>query len=606
MLRDIFLQIVNMSISAGWLILVILLLRLGLKRISKRMTCFLWVFVGIRLLCPVLLQTDFSLIPSAKTVNTTEFVTRPYIQSGISAVDYAANGYLGEHYAEGVSIPAKHFLTNPINILATIWLLGVIGMLCYLLISYLRLKHKLQIAVPIQKKVYLCDSIQTPFIMGMVKPRIYIPSTTDPDNYKNILLHEQTHLKRKDHRWKMLAFLILSIYWFHPLLWVSYVLLCKDLEMACDESVIRNLDSSQKKQYAQSLLDCSAGKSRFQVCPLAFGQGKVKERIRAIMNYKKPAFWVLLVSICCLFIVAVCFLTNPSVEKEKDSPASTAQEIETETIKVSVPVIDPSKGTGADGAMIYYADESRMIFGGYFGLFVYDTKKNEILRSVDLKSIGCDATQGDDYCEVLVEADGSIVYLHPMSMDEMYVYDVEENTMTKTKFNLDWKNLYTGDTYAAEAEYVKQGEKQMYFLVNAFKTIGDLGFQSSESRDVYPLFVEERLKEAAFFSRSEVKDIVQAEITLDGVHYVCTDKEILKTLEQALQNGTEVKGGSGCPFNDVMYVTRADGSVGRILPATDDCDIYLLQDGYFEVDKGLRLNINHMISKGLFVQEKIK
>lgn len=603
MLRDIFLQIVNMSISAGWLILVIILLRQGLKRISQRMTCVLWVFVGIRLLCPILLQADFSLIPSAETVNTAEFVTRPYIQSGISAVDHAANGYLGEHYAESVSTPAKDLPTPPINILAIVWLLGVIAMLCYLLISYLRLKHKLQIAVPIQKKVYLCDGIQTPFIMGMVKPRIYIPSTTDPDNYKNILLHEQTHLKKKDHWWKMLAFLILSVYWFHPLLWVSYVLLCQDLEMACDESVIRNLDAQEKKQYAQSLLDCSAGKSRFQVCPLAFGQGKVKERIKVIMNYKKPTFLVLLVSICCLFVVAVCFLTNPSVEKEKDSPTSTVQEIETETITVSVPVIDLSKSSGADGAMIYYADENRMIFGGYFGLFVYDTKKNEILRSVDLKSIGCNATQGDDFCEVLVEADGSVVYLHPISMNDMYVYHVEENTMTKTKYNLEEKNLYTGDTYATEAEYVKQGKKQKYFLVNAFNTIGDLGFRSSESKEVYPLFAEDKLKDATFLSRREVKDIVQAEITLDGVHYVCTDKEILKNLEQALQNGTEIKGGSGCPFHDVMYLTRADGSVGKILPATDDCNIYLLQDGYFEVDKGLQLNINHMISKGIFLKD---
>ena len=314
----VFLKLLNLSISASWLVLAVLVLRLISKRSPKWVNVLLWGIVALRLVLPFSIESALSLIPSAETVSpaAVQFDPAPTITSGVSVIDNAVNPSLSEHFS---AVPTAS--VNPLyvwtEIAGWVWLIGLGAMLLYALVSYLRLRRRVSVSLPVQDHIYLCDAISSPFILGVVKPHIYLPSDLDEVQRQNVLAHEQAHLARRDHWWKPLGFALLAVYWFNPVLWLAYTLLCRDIELACDERVIRTMDESAVKTYSTVLLACSMPRKAVITCPLAFGEVGVKERVRNALHYKKPAFWVVAASVAVCVVVAVCFLTDPEHETMK-------------------------------------------------------------------------------------------------------------------------------------------------------------------------------------------------------------------------------------------------------------------------------------------------
>lgn len=313
----VFLELLNLSISASWLVLVVLVLRFVWKRSPKWMNVLLWGIVALRLMLPFSIESALSLIPSAETVSpaVVQFDPAPTITSGVKIIDNAVNPSLSEHFA---AVPTMS--VNPLyvwtEIAGWVWLIGLGAMLLYALVSYLRLRRRVSVSLPVQDHIYLCDAISSPFILGVVKPHIYLPSGLDEVQRQNVLSHEQAHLARRDHWWKPLGFALLAVYWFNPVLWLAYALLCRDIELACDERVIRTMDESAVKTYSTVLLACSMPRKAVITCPLAFGEVGVKERVKNALHYKKPAFWVVAASVTVCIVVAVCFLTNPPTDTD--------------------------------------------------------------------------------------------------------------------------------------------------------------------------------------------------------------------------------------------------------------------------------------------------
>ena len=313
----VFLKLLNLSISASWLVLAVLVLHLVSKRSPKWMNVLLWGIVALRLVLPFSIESALSLIPSAETVSpaVVQFAPAPTITSGVSVIDNAVNPSLSEHFA---AVPTAS--VNPLyvwtEIAGWVWLIGLGAMLLYALASYLRLRRRVSVSLPIQDNIYLCDAISSPFILGVVKPHIYLPSGLDEVQRQNVLSHERAHLARRDHWWKPLGFALLAVYWFNPVLWLAYTLLCRDIELACDERVIRTMDESAVKTYSTVLLACSMPRKAVITCPLAFGEVGVKERVKNALHYKKPAFWIVVASAVVCIVVAVCFLTNPPTDTD--------------------------------------------------------------------------------------------------------------------------------------------------------------------------------------------------------------------------------------------------------------------------------------------------
>lgn len=310
-MNELFLKIINMSISASGLVLVVLILRFVLKKAPKWVNILLWGIVAIRLICPFSFESALSLIPSAETFPE-KVISGPSfdVQTGITPVDNRINDYLGDRYFEGVTVPANNG-NNIMTILTIVWTIGILLLVAYTVISYWRLRRKVDTAVRYKDNIFQSENVKSPFVLGIIKPRIYLPFNMNGQDLEHVVAHEQAHIHRKDHWWKPFGFLLLTIHWFNPLVWLAYVLLCRDIELACDEKVIKELGNEQRADYTQALVACSVNRRMIAACPLAFGEVGVKDRVKSVMNYKKPAFWgVVLAVIVCVF-VAVCFLTNP-------------------------------------------------------------------------------------------------------------------------------------------------------------------------------------------------------------------------------------------------------------------------------------------------------
>ena len=310
-MSELFLKIINMSISASWLVLAVLILRFVLKKAPKWINVLLWGIVAIRLICPFSFESTLSIIPSAETIPLNIGMdTTPTINSGISAINNAVNPIISQSNTPmaGASV---NLLQITIGIYEYIWIFGMIALALYTAISYWRLRRKVDTAVRYKDNIFQSENVSFPFVLGIIKPRIYLPFKMNGQYLEHVVAHEQAHICRKDHWWKPLGFLLLMIHWFNPLMWLAYVLLCRDIELACDEKVIKELGNEQRGDYTQALVACSVNRRMIAACPLAFGEVSVKERVKSVMNYKKPAFWVIIISVIVCVGVAVCFLTNP-------------------------------------------------------------------------------------------------------------------------------------------------------------------------------------------------------------------------------------------------------------------------------------------------------
>ena len=316
-MENIFLKILNISITASWLALAVILMRLVLKKAPRFLSVIMWALVGLRLVLPFSFESRLSLIPSAETVPPEIlYDAAPQIQTGIDVLNSAVNPTISQSFA-----PTPGASVNPLQVItwaaAWLWVIGMAAMALYTLISCLGIRRKLREAAPLQGNVFLCDRIDTPFIFGLFRPRIYLPSAMAAQDIPYVTAHEQAHLQRKDHLWKPLGFLLLTVHWFNPLLWVAYVLLCRDIEVACDEKVLKSMGEDIKKPYSQALVNCSVPRRMVAACPLAFGEVGVKQRIKKVLSYKKPAFWLLIAAVVVCIVLSVCFLTNPRTVNEQ-------------------------------------------------------------------------------------------------------------------------------------------------------------------------------------------------------------------------------------------------------------------------------------------------
>ena len=320
-MSDLFLKILNMSIAAGYLVVAVVVLRLVLRKAPRWTFVLLWGIVAIRLLVPFSIESKLSMIPSAQTIPET-VLSGPNldIQPELPPADIPAieNPVNPDTYIWVVPTDQG---VNTMEILSLLWLGGMALMAAYALISYGRLRRRVATAIRQQFNIYCSENVVSPFVLGLFRPRIYLPNKMPPQDMAHVIAHEQAHIRRKDHWWKPFGFLLLTLHWFNPLMWLAYALLCRDIELACDEKVIKTLENEQRAAYSETLLQCSVNRASIAACPLAFGEVCVKERVKNVLNYKKPAFWIILVAVIACAAVAVCFLTDPiSKSKTNDSP----------------------------------------------------------------------------------------------------------------------------------------------------------------------------------------------------------------------------------------------------------------------------------------------
>ena len=310
-LKTAFLKLANMSISASWLVLVILVLRLVLKKAPKWVNVLLWGIVAVRLICPFSIESALSLIPSTQTIPMNiEMAAKPAIDSGVEIVNSMVNPMIAASFTPNPAASA-----NPLQIwiplASVVWAFGMVLMFLYTAISYWRLIRRIDAAVLYRDNIFQSENVSSPFVLGIIKPKIYLLFHMNEQDLQHVVAHEQAHIRRKDHWWKPLGFLLLTIHWFNPLMWLAYVLLCRDIELACDEKVIKELNSEQRADYTQALVTCSVNRHMIAACPLAFGEVGVKDRVKSVMNYRKPTFWIIIIAIVICIVVAVCFLTDP-------------------------------------------------------------------------------------------------------------------------------------------------------------------------------------------------------------------------------------------------------------------------------------------------------
>jgi beta-lactamase regulating signal transducer with metallopeptidase domain len=375
-MNAVFLKILNMSIAASWLIAVVILIRFLLKKAPKWISCVLWALVALRLLIPFSFESSLSLLPSGETISYKNVTAEEpaadpvksdepaeaqtpsggrasssrilVIDTGIPAIDDTLNPAIEKTYRNRQAAPAENTAaaneTAPAAqktisaetwtlIAVVVWITGIIGLLVYALITYLKLRMKTSASIHVRGRIWAADDLKTPFILGVLRPAIYVPSFLGGEELEYVLAHEEAHLARRDHWWKPLGYLILAVYWFNPLCWLAYILLCRDIEAACDEKAIKEMNRDEVANYSQTLLNLSVQRRQIAACPLAFGEVGVKQRIKGILNYKKPAFWVILVALIACVVVGICFLTNP---KKHTEPTGA----DTETTE---PVTDPTK-----------------------------------------------------------------------------------------------------------------------------------------------------------------------------------------------------------------------------------------------------------------------
>lgn len=373
---DVFLKLVNLSISASWLILAVLVLRFVLKKAPKWVMPLLWGVVALRLVCLFSIESALSLIPSAETIPS-EIVTetREPVLYEQATLDIVTNPTLPSAAEVPVGVSRQQAQVD-FNIYSVLWLAGMAALLVHALVSAGKLKKKLATAILLRDNIYESEFVDSPFVFGVIKPNIYLPMHMDEGTAAYVIAHECAHLARRDHWWKVLGYLVLALHWFNPLVWVAYILFCRDIELACDEKVVKGLDGAARADYSQALLSCAAPKRAVAACPLAFGEGNIKTRVKSALHYKKPAFWVAAAAVLAVVIVAVCFLTNPRSERgslvwaQKLNAADVAsielyvpaegearqyKKLDTEEMAQAVELINSSRGTYIEKPETVYA-----------------------------------------------------------------------------------------------------------------------------------------------------------------------------------------------------------------------------------------------------------
>lgn len=457
---DVFLKLVNLSISASWLILAVLVLRVVLKKAPKWVMPLLWGVVALRLVCLFSIESALSLIPSAETIPS-EIVTetREPVLYEQATLDIVTNPTLPSAAEVPVGVSRQQAQVD-FNIYSVLWLAGMAALLVHALVSAGKLKRKLATAILLRDNIYESEFVDSPFVFGVVKPNIYLPMHMDEGTAAYVIAHERAHLARRDHWWKVLGYLVLALHWFNPLVWVAYILFCRDIELACDEKVVKGLNGAARADYSQALLSCAAPKRAVAACPLAFGEGNIKTRVKSALHYKKPAFWVAAAAVLAVVIVAVCFLTNPKSERgslvwaQKLNAADVAsielyvpaegkarqyKKLGTEEMAQAVELINSSRGT--------YIEKPETVYGGLLVWF---------LLTMD------DGT---------VHAVGSVVGHYLIIDGDTFDADVENQA--------EWENYVLKGDSASPIDMADRLSYALYGMTTGVYTLGEAVFEDS-------------------------------------------------------------------------------------------------------------------------------
>lgn len=457
---DVFLKLVNLSISASWLILSVLVLRAVLKKAPKWVMPLLWGVVALRLVCLFSIESALSLIPSAETIPS-EIVTetREPVLYEQATLDIVTNPTLPSAAEVPVGVSRQQAQVD-FNIYSVLWLAGMAALLVHALVSAGKLKKKLATAILLRDNIYESEFVDSPFVFGVVKPNIYLPMHMDEGTAAHVIAHERAHLARRDHWWKVLGYLVLALHWFNPLVWVAYILFCRDIELACDEKVVKGLDGAARADYSQALLSCAAPKRAVAACPLAFGEGNIKTRVKSALHYKKPAFWVAAAAVLAVVIMAVCFLTNPKSERgslvwaQKLNAADVAsielyvpaegkarqyKKLDTEEMAQAVELINSSRGT--------YIEKPETVYGGLPVWF---------LLTMD------DGT---------VHAVGSVVGHYLIIDGDTFDADVENQA--------EWENYVLKGDSASPIDMADRLSYALYGMTTGVYTLGEAVFEDS-------------------------------------------------------------------------------------------------------------------------------
>lgn len=565
----VFLKLLNMSITAGWLIMAVLCVRLLFLKVSKRVNCLLWGIVAIRLICPFSIESPFSIVPSAEPIKSSTVVEGkvqnyiPSIDSRLTIVENTINPMLTETFAyhESGSVAPLQIVTYVVGL---VWGGGMVLLIIGAIGSAGKLHRLVREAVPVRDNIYICDAVKSPFILGIIRPRVYLPSDLSGAQMPYILAHESAHLQRKDHWWKALGYLLLCIYWFHPLCWLSYSLFCKDIELACDEKAAKDMTFQEKKEYSKVLLSCARPRSLIMVCPLAFGEVGVRERVKSVLRYKKPALWVLAAAAVVLVILAVCFLTNPTKEYQ---------------IRNTIPA--------GSTESVYYSDEAKDS-----SLFSEQMPDGEDAAQQEVPA------ENDTIQDIMLyeqpEADKVCIKVQPSMIREYAYYyyiptgqDQEWLSAQVEALNLEgkpfdkrweghkergWQIIYNDmEIRVFEGGY-------LYYTYDNENGVMECLIEAPKLCD----YIQTMLMEKAGYQQydvSRIKDIVSAKLdvksTFTGGQFysqTITDAETLQKFEEWFRNAEYIYGGTECGTQCAcLELTLANGDVVKLSMATDSC-----------------------------------
>lgn len=578
-LIKLFLQLVDIGYQAGIAVLFVLAARalLTVIRTPKKYSCTLWFLPFVRLAFPIQPESICSFLPKQSSPGTAlaDLVNEPVRYVSHETV---LRSQMPVMPAVGVPKPAEAQLSSPMMALAVVWLVGAIALGIFGLFSMWRLKRKLRISVRLKDNIFLADGIPSAFVLGILKPQIYLPSEIAEEAKSYVIAHEKEHIKRRDYISKLAVYCLLCIYWMNPVLWLAYYFFRKDVELACDEAVISTQNEDYRKNYAKALLELSASGRSFKGIPLAFAEESPKERIEKVMDYRKPKLVAAVVGAILFAVLAVGLLTNP-VKEKKETEAPVAENYEKpleNSIETVTPEIDLS--ADADGVFLCYADEKQLIFGANSGLFVYSKEEEKVIRGVDLKAIGGNRQEDNDCGVSAVAEDGTKVYLS--SPDGVYAYHVADNLLTKEENGLEGVLVYQGMNQNGHAVYETENGQREDMLSNTAGVLGGLCY-IDEAGFAQKLLAPKLYEDAVYFGAEDIHDLVKAEVTFNEEVYVIEDEKDLRWLEQHFKTAEKVKGESDCGFYEKLYLTLADGTVGIIYPATDSCRTFKTIDGCY-------------------------
>lgn len=674
------------SLIAGSIVMVIVMLvrGLALRRMPRRYAYLLWAVVAIRLMCPVILPSPvsvFNLVPEitliqnhgterSATSTETHKLTRD-----ITAGQLNTKAVGSEAYRESDSVVNKSNeklfakqetrdtentvkndrkqqataekiasasageketatettgISTLLLILFVLWITGVVVFLSKNIIDGVRLQKKLRTAVRLEKGVYESDRIDTPFVKGIIRPRIYIPFRLSDKEKECILAHERHHIRRGDPIFKLLATVLLAVYWFQPLVWVSYRLMVRDMEMSCDEYVLTHEESDIRATYSTLLLAFATNR-RIVDGVLFFGENDTKQRVKHIMRFKKKSILFGVLATLIVITVTACTLTgkaaddnsvktttdaasgsavsNSAATADSASGGAAVAEKATDIPGVDVPITRPNvnilDGLGATLLVQLYADKDRGIFLLNGGLYVYDKQNREMVRALDLVPIDCQHIQGEIHTDIMVSKDGRFVYMNTNNCDDQYIYDIDADVLRKTshkEFKKNEPEYYDDFGDGGECRYESDGKTYIqgveygdscvggihlfdYYYYSEEDTGGTEEYYSSYfSEDKQAIFLDEKYRKASLLNQEDIHDITKMEMFIEGEMREVTDVSKLKRVEKAIQKAGRNSNYTACDFKYPAYVTMADGSFGMIYPAMDGCDTFILADGEYTID----------------------